>query len=181
MVAKKALVEHLRDWPGVHCVRGLLDGEPVAGVWFDRTQEYWARQRREPIAARQFATEETVKLEPLPCWRHLSEEAVRQRVAELVAGIEAKAAAKREETRRPALGAAAVCAQLRHRRAAHPKKSPAPRFHAFTRRVRRELYQLYRSFVQVFREAAEKLRSGDRNAGFPIGSFPPGLPFVTAL
>ena len=120
-------------------------------------------------------------LEPLPCWSHLSADAVQQRVADLVEGIEAKATAKREETCRPALGAAAVCAQLRHHRLARPKKSPAPRFHAFTRRVRRELYQLYRSFVQAFREAAEKLRSGDRSARFPIGSFPPGLPFVTAL
>jgi len=178
---KEGLVEHLRDWPGVHCVRALLDGEPLVGAWFDRTQEYWARQRREPIAPRQFATEETVTLEPLPCWSHLSKDAVRQRVADLVEGIEAKAAAKREETCRPALGAAAVCAQLRHHRPARPKKSPAPRFHAFTRRVRRELYQLYRSFVQAFREASEKLRGGDRNARFPLGSFPPGLPFVTAL
>ena len=32
----------------------------------------------------------------------------------------------------------------------------------------------------AFREAAEKLRAGDREAAFPVGSFPPGLPFVTA-
>jgi hypothetical protein len=29
-----------------------------------------------------------------------------------------------------------------------------------------------------FREAAEKLREGDRSASFPPGSFPPALPFV---
>ena len=37
---KEGLVDHLRDWPGVHCVRHLLDGEPLVGAWFDRTQEY---------------------------------------------------------------------------------------------------------------------------------------------
>jgi hypothetical protein len=33
----------------------------------------------------------------------------------------------------------------------------------------------YRWFVAVFREAAEKLRAGDHNPAFPLGSFPPGL------
>jgi hypothetical protein len=35
-------------------------------------------------------------------------------------------------------------------------------------------------FVAAFREASERLRSGDRMARFPLGSFPPGLPFVRA-
>jgi hypothetical protein len=61
------------------------------------------------------------------------------------------------------------------------KKSPAPRFHAFTKRVRLELYAAYAWFVASFREAAEKLRAGDRNASFPTGSFPPHLPFVRDL
>ena len=45
-------------------------------------------------------------------------------------------------------------------------------------RVRRELWEAYRWFVAAFREAAERLRAGDRNALFPLGSFPPALPFV---
>jgi len=39
-------------------------------------------------------------------------------------------------------------------------------------------YQSYAWFVAAFREAAEKLRRGDRTACFPAGSFPPALPFV---
>jgi hypothetical protein len=54
-----------------------------------------------------------------------------------------------------------------------PKKSSAPRFHAFTKKVRRQLYEAYALFVAAFREAAEKLRAGDRMARFP-----PHLPFV---
>src|SRR5215210_4581136 len=53
------------------------------------------------------------------------------------------------------------------------KKSPAPRFHAIRKWVRQELYQTYTLFVQAYREAAERLRSGDRTASFPAGSFPP--------
>jgi hypothetical protein len=34
-------------------------------------------------------------------------------------------------------------------------------------------------FVAAFREAAEKLKTGELSAvSFPVGSFPPGLPFV---
>jgi hypothetical protein len=44
--------------------------------------------------------------------------------------------------------------------------------------VRRELYEGYAWFVAAFRQAAEKLEAGDRNAAFPSGSFPPALPFV---
>jgi hypothetical protein len=40
------------------------------------------------------------------------------------------------------------------------------------------MYEAYAGFVAAFREAAEKLRGGDRMARFPEGSFPPGLPFV---
>jgi len=34
------------------------------------------------------------------------------------------------------------------------------------------------AFVAAFREAAEKLRAGERGALFPAGSFPPAMPFV---
>jgi len=37
---KEGLVERVQDWPGVHCVRNLLDGEPLKGLWLDRTKEY---------------------------------------------------------------------------------------------------------------------------------------------
>jgi hypothetical protein len=39
-------------------------------------------------------------------------------------------------------------------------------------------YEIYAAFVAAFREASERLLRGDRNAPFPIGSFPPALPFV---
>jgi len=33
--------------------------------------------------------------------------------------------------------------------------------------------------VAAFREAADQLRKGNRNALFPEGSFPPAMPFVS--
>jgi hypothetical protein len=34
------LVDRPREWPGVHTVRALLEGEILEGLWFDRTKEY---------------------------------------------------------------------------------------------------------------------------------------------
>ena len=60
------------------------------------------------------------------------------------------------------------------------KKSPAPRFHAASKAAREALRAAYGLFLAAFREAAERLKAGDRSASFPTGCFPPGLPFVAA-
>jgi hypothetical protein len=99
----------------------------------------------------------------------------------MVEDIEATAAKIRSETQVAVLGPEAVQAQKHENRPARSKKSYAPLFHAFSRRLRRELYDAYHLFLAAFRDASEKLRSGDRGARFPAGSFPPGLPFVTGL
>jgi hypothetical protein len=44
--------------------------------------------------------------------------------------------------------------------------------------VRRGLREAYALFVAAYREAAEKLRMGNRNACCRAGSFPPALLFV---
>jgi hypothetical protein len=66
-----------------------------------------------------------------------------------------------------------------HDRPKRPKKSPAPLFHAFTKSARKLLYETYSRFL-IAREAAACLKAGDLTACFPVGCFPPGLPFVTA-
>jgi hypothetical protein len=59
------------------------------------------------------------------------------------------------------------------------KKSPAPLFHAASRKIRRELYEGYRHFMAAFRDAAARLRAGDLEVVFPAGSFPPAAPWVS--
>jgi len=39
------------------------------------------------------------------------------------------------------------------------------------------LRAIYDWVVQLYREAADRLRDGDRTVKFPEGTFPPGLPF----
>ena len=76
-------------------------------------------------------------------------------------------------------GVAAVLSQDPHSHPRQPKKSSTPRFHAF-HEIRRALYDAYSVFLGLFQDAAEKWKLDDRHAYFPIGSLPPGLPFVSA-
>jgi hypothetical protein len=96
----------------------------------------------------------------------------------MVQEIEGTAGAQREREGRQPLGPEAIQRQDPRTEPKRTKKSPAPRFHAFYKGARQELHRLYFEFVAAFREAADKLKAGDRNARFPIGSFPPHLPFV---
>jgi len=175
---KENLVERVDQWPGVHCAHSLLTGAPAVGYWFNQTQEYAARRRGEKFDRMKYATREILVLSPLPCWKHLSDEVRRQLVVEMIADIEAEAALRRQHSGCQVLGVSAVRGQHPFDRPARPKKSPAPLFHAASKLVRQELWAAYAWFVAAFRDASAKLRSGDRLARFPAGSFPPALPFV---
>ncbi|MGH7489070.1 MAG: hypothetical protein ACREMY_26225, partial [bacterium] len=153
-------------------------GEPLTGHWFDRTREYAERNQRQPFGRLRFATEEIVVLSPIPCWAHLSPDLYRARVAALVASVEADAALRRRESGRSVIGVEAILAKDPQHRPARLSRSPAPLLHAFTKAARKAFYEAYSWFVSLFRNAAEKLKAGDRTAPFPAGSFPPGLPFV---
>ena len=175
---KEGLVARVTDWPGIHMLKAVLDGEPIRGTWFNRRKEYRAELQGKEIDPRLFEEEETVELSQLPCWRHLSPEVYRAQVEGLVQEIEVDAAAERKLTGRQPLGAAGILSQPPHKKPAKVKKSPAPRFHAASKAARQGLRQAYGYFVSAFREAAERLKAGDRMASFPNGCFPPGLPFV---
>jgi hypothetical protein len=175
---KEGLIDRPQDWPGVHVAKALVRGEDPTGTWFDRTQEYAARNRGESFDRLKYASPETLHLSPLPCWRHLPPEVWRARALHLIHEIEAETAIRSKQTGSQPLGSSAILGRHPHDRPKHSKKSPAPLFHAASAKVRRELWEAYRRFVAVFRDAAEKLRAGDPNAAFPLGSFPPALPFV---
>ena len=174
---KENLVASLRQWPGLQSVRQLADGEPLAGTWFDRTQEYLARRKGETVDRLRYATPETVTFSPLPCWKDLSPEAYRERVGNMATEIEEDATAARKRTGVEPLGVAAILAQDPTNRSKRLKKSPAPLFHA-SQAMRHYFYEGFSWFVAAYRTAAEKLQKGDPDPRFPIGSFPPALPFV---
>ncbi|HSK77375.1 MAG TPA: transposase [Thermoanaerobaculia bacterium] len=177
---KEDLVERVDQWPGVHCARALIEGKPLEGFWFNRSQEYGAKVRGQVFGKYEYAEKDVVVFDPLPCWSHLPVEEQRRRVAELVQEIEEEARIRREAAGIKPLGVKAILAQDPTSRPKKLKKSPAPFVHAATKAMRRELWEAYAWFVAAYRDAAEKLRAGDRDPPFPPGCFPPAMPFVGA-
>ncbi|HEX6900098.1 MAG TPA: transposase [Thermoanaerobaculia bacterium] len=175
---KENLVARLSDWPGVHPIHAVENDGILKGYWFNRTQEYAARRRREKFDPLQYATPEELVLSPLPCWKHLPPEEYKRRILKMRDEIEAEAAAARAKTGVQPLGRKAILAQHPHHQPETMKKSPKPRIHAASHATRWWFYEVYSWFVAAYRTAATKLRAGDRLVAFPAGSFPPALPFV---
>lgn len=136
----------------------------------------WPRGLQSP----QVPEEEELILSQFPCWADLTPDQYRERIAELVEEIESEARADREARRIERLGVEAILRQDPHDRPNQTQRSPAPAYHAASKAARKRFWEAYSAFVAAFREAADRLKTGDRTARFPLGSFPPALPFVMA-
>jgi REP element-mobilizing transposase RayT len=172
---KEGLVARAADWPGIHCATALTEGTPLRGIWFDRSAAYEAGRRRMPVKQADFSTEYTVSLTPLPCYAHLSSESYKHVCTEIVAEIEGAVAERGGEP----LGRAGVLRQYPHDRPQQPERSPAPLVHAALRRTRAAFVAAYRWFEACYRDAAARVRQGQRDVRFPQGAFPPPAPFVS--
>ena len=184
---KEGLVGSPLDWPGTTSTPDLyrtLDGyKEMTGIWTDREAIYRARMRGEKIDPRDFTSEETLELSPIPAWAHLTRQQYRQAIRDLVDVIVAETKAHNLAIGRAPLGAKRLRQVHPRTRPENLDRSPAPRFHAKSREAWFAKCQLCRSFsafLDVYREAAEKLRAGDTTAAFPAGCFPPRLPFIHA-
>ena len=176
--AKEGLVAGPLDWPGVNFLDALLTGEPLKGIWIDRSGYYRARRRDENVTLEDFTEHLELSIAPLPCWAHLSQESRRDLVLDIIREIEKETAANHAENGTTPLGVKAVLASDPHDYPRKLKKSPQPLFHAFRKRVRQEMKEAYSLILAAYCEASKCLRAGERNAEFPENSFPPGLPFV---
>jgi hypothetical protein len=95
----------------------------------------------------------------------------KKRIEEIACEIEEETTARIEEKGIHPLGADAIRRQSPDTISPRSKKSPAPLFLAASKRVRDDLRIAYYSFLAAFREAAEELKAGNRNALFPKGAF----------
>jgi len=186
---KDQLVKRVDQWPGIHFGRELLKGRSLlAGKWVDRTKKYRLEHKakvesegtgkKKQVRPDEYTTTLTVELKPLPCWRHLSPREYTRRIKELVKKVEAEAALERELRGIEVVGVEEICRRDPQTRPNRVKRSPAPLVHAATKKARWAWREGFSWFVAAYREAAELLKNGDRNAPFPEGCFPPGLPFV---
>ena len=176
---KEGLVERVKDWPGIHFGKTLLEGRSLlAGKWIDRTRKYRAKVQGKELRRKEYEETLTVELKPLPCWAHLGWGKYLERIRELVQRVEKEAAADRERRGVEVVGVQAICEKDPQTRPNEVSTSPAPRVHAATKRERKAWREAFQWFVVAYRAAAELLKEGHLDAPFPEGCFPPGLPFV---
>jgi hypothetical protein len=120
-----------------------------------------------------FATEEVLTLEPLPCWEEeeVSVEELQGRVAEMVEHIADEAAASHEANGTRPSDPSVFLRVHPHQRAEKTKRSPRPLVLAATQEVRERFREAYRIFSEACRVAAERLLAGQRR-GVPRGQLP---------
>lgn len=175
---KENLVLRCRDWPGIQCIDALTEGQPLEGIWQDRTREYEASRHGKDVDPDSFIEHYELVLDPLPCWQDLPKEENHRRISEIVDEIDAESARRVVLGGQPPLGAAAVRKQHPHDRPPRTKKSPAPPVHAATKAVREQMIAAYRLFVAAYREASARFRAGLLTVEFPPGCFPPAPPYI---
>lgn len=167
---KEGLVTSPFHWPGAHSTRNLATGEPLRGVWIDRTAQYRARLKGDPTDDDLFTSAESLRLSPLPCWEELSESQRQTLVRRLIRRIVADQGRRRGGQR--VMGGQRIVEQDPHDRPLRSKRSPGPRFHAVDPGVRRTLEWSYRLFRLIYRQAAKDVKNGCQGAAYPAGSFP---------
>ena len=175
---KEGLVAHPKQWPGVHCVRALTEGEPIKGHWIDRTAMYHARGQGRTVDERPFRIPYEVRLTAVPCWADRTEEERRALWREMVDGVAIEEAEKLRLEGKTVVGARNVLALDPHGSPATANTSRAVRCHAADKELRKWYRQAYRFFVNAYRYAAGQLGEIDLPLLFPDNCFRPPLTFL---
>ena len=181
--AKENLVHSPLDWPGVPFAEALITGEPLQGIWIDRTAYCRALDRGEDVTLDDFTEHLSLELKPLPCHQHLSRDQWRSMALELVRKIEEDTAARHRSEGTAPLGVDAVLNADPHdrpaeTRASRPEPTPKPLFHAFTRRAWHEMREALSLILAAYRDAAKRLKGGNLSVDFPENTFPPARSFI---
>ena len=172
---KENLVARPQDWPGASSVAALRTGEPIAGIWQDRTEEYRARRRGEVVSSDDFASEETLELSPLPCWEDVDGQEIRRQVEKMLEQIIRVTAQRHRSRRTRPLGRRRILRQRSYAWPRRVRRTPAPRFHAASFEIRKMLEAMYWAFLDLRAEALEALRAGRFPVRFPAHGIPPPL------
>ena len=175
---KENLVLSPRDWPGVSSTEALITGEPMKGIWVNRTELGKARRRGKKVSEKDFTEEHELTLEPVPSLAHLSPEAYRKVVLGLVREIEEETLARHRVDGTAPIGVQAVLSQDPEYRQMVPPKSPRSWVHALSHEERQRVRAALLWLVAAYRAAADRFRKGEYHVEFPAGTFPPTRPFV---
>ena len=178
---KENLVHSPLEWPGVSSAEALVTGEPMQGIWIDRTAYQQARSRGKDVSLEDFTEKLELQLTSVPSQTHLAPQEYRQLMIDMVREVEVETCQRHKLDGTAPIGIRAIMDRHPHRRPDKRKKSPRPWFHALSQKAREAMRAALTWIVAAYREAAERFRQGEFDVEFPEGTFPPARPFVAPL
>jgi hypothetical protein len=167
---KEGLVPSPSDWPGVNCVQSLTSGKPLSGRWHSRTKEFASSKRGDDDES-EFIIPYEIPLEPLPPWAEFPEEKRKSQWNEMISGIETETRERLKSESKPTLGKSGILTRHPHDSPINPKKSPHPFCHTVKNFLEKEYREGYRTFVDLYRQTFELLKTGKLKS---LEQFPPG-------
>ena len=151
---KEGLVDHPRQWNGLHGYHQLVMGKKIIGPWINRTAYFHAIQRREKVTLKDFTKDYKLKLTPPPMWSKLSKIEYKALCKKLCYEAVQEAQSLRKGS---AMGMAKVLKE-RVRVDRFQKRSTRPLCRTKCIKTLKVYQTLYFTFRAQFQEASAKLR-----------------------
>ena len=172
---KEGLVDHPKDWTGLHGYRQLVMGKKVRGPWVNRTAYYHSVQRREGKLIGAFTSEHQIKLTAPPMRKHLSKLEYKKLCSKLSAEAIRDALLKRKS--KASIGMKMVLSE-NVRKPKFTKRGTRPLCRTKCIRTLKAYQKLYFEFKAKFQEVSADLRqairlgNGVASICFPTGGVP---------
>ena len=172
---KEGLVDHPKDWTGLHGYHQLVMGKKIVGPWINRTAYFHSVKRREGKPIEDFTTEYHIKLTPPPMWAHLSKGAYKKLCSQLSAEATRDALLKRGS--KSSLGMRKVINET-VKKSRFIKGGSRPLCRTKCIKMLKDYQAIYYEFKTKFQEVSADLRQAVRLGNetaficFPFGGVP---------
>lgn len=178
------LVEHPLLWPGLICFQHLLDGKDRKYLFTDFTAYNKAKKKAaclgQKVSIRDFQTEHLLKLSPIPQFENMTQEQRAKEIRKLVAENAARIKRERRANGQGFLGRAAILRQNHTAIPRNVKRSPRPICYTQCWEAKKEFMAWYFPWLECYRQASIRFRSGEFNVEFPDFCLRPPLHYSLA-
>lgn len=165
------LVEHPLLWPGLSCYAQALDGKPRTYRFVDYTAYgracRRAKNRGKRVCIKDYETEHTLTLTPLPQFEALSEEERGKVIKKLVGDRVKRIKEERSGQGKGFLGREKIQQQKWSSVPREVKRLKRPLCYTKNWQTKKEFMAWYFPWLESYREASRRYRSGERLVDFP--------------
>ncbi len=170
------LVKHPRHWPGLtsywqNC--GSKNKEFKFTHYSDYNKARRRKKRQRPVKIEDFQSTHTLRISPLPMFKHLSEEEQARMVSELIEERTNDLLAKAQEAGGGFLGRKRLLNQSFGARPKNIKRSPRPACYTKCAVTRQRFRKEAKARREEYTIASRKYRSGEWGVRFPAYSYKP--------